>query len=151
MKADIERTEDGGWGCSSWYGFNSLIGIENKRKTDSITIHFWKNGKNSFWFGSTSFVMSEISEWCYFTNFEENLVLFPFRCSFSIFKLSNLLFIQMEMMLCIKILYLLSLHCQLHAFAHLTLHAILHTLYFTYHTLYSVSQISFFLYHISYL
>lgn len=47
MKADIEWTEDGGWG-SSCYGFNSLIGIENKRKMDSITIHFCKNGRNTF-------------------------------------------------------------------------------------------------------
>lgn len=47
MKADIERTEDGEWG-SSCYGFNSLIGIENKRKMDLITIHFCKNGRNTF-------------------------------------------------------------------------------------------------------
>lgn len=77
---------------------------------------------------------------------------FPFSLyRFLNYVSSNLLFIQVEMMLCIKILYLLSLHCQLHTL-HISLYA-LYTLYFTcftYHALYSVSQILYFLYHVSY-
>lgn len=161
MKADIERTEDGGWG-SSCYGFNSLIGIENKRKMDSITIHFCKNGRNTFRdifrSGSNSLRVEFRSDviilrilrkiyYCFLL-----LDDFPFSLYRSLnYVSSNLLFIQVEMMLCIKILYLLSLHCQLHTL-HISLYA-LYTLYFTcftYHALYSVSQILYFLYHVSY-
>lgn len=129
---------------------------------DSITIHFCKNGRNTFRdifrSGSNSLrvefrndvIILRILRKIYYCF----LLLDNF--SFSLYRSlnyvsSNLLFIQVEMMLCIKILYLLSLHCQLHTL-HISLYA-LYTLYFTcftYHALYSVSQILYFLYHVSY-
>lgn len=133
---------------------------------DSITIHFCKNGRNTFRdifrSGNNSLRVEFRSDvifiiiilrilrkiyYCFLL-----LDNFPFSLYRSLnYVSSNLLFIQVEMMLCIKILYLLSLHCQLHTL-HISLYA-LYTLYFTcftYHALYSVSQILYFLYHVSY-
>lgn len=129
---------------------------------DSITIHFCKNGRNTFRdifqsgssslrveFRSDIIILRILRKIYYCFLLLDN---FPFSLYRSLnYVSSNLLFIQVEMMLCIKILYLLSLHCQLHTL-HISLYA-LYTLYFTcftYHALYSVSQILYFLYHVSY-